>query len=53
MRGHLLALCATQATTDDWAQVWRLAEAVQAATGERVEVAFVDHGCTGVRDRPR
>ncbi len=45
--GHLLALLVTPATEQDRAQVAELAEAVQAATGETVEVAFVDQGYTG------
>jgi transposase len=45
--GHLLALHVTPADADDRAQVSRLAKAVQAATGESVEVAFVDQGYTG------
>ena len=45
--GHLLALHVTPADADDRAQVGRLARAVQAATGESVEVAFVDQGYTG------
>lgn len=47
--GHPLALSITPATTDDRAKVGRLAEAVQAATGEAVEVAFADQGYTGER----
>jgi transposase len=47
--GHLLALHVTPATADDRAEVGRSAEAVQAATGESVEVAFVDQGYTGER----
>jgi len=47
--GHLLALHVTPADADDRAEVGRLAEAVQEATGERVEVAFVDQGYTGER----
>jgi len=47
--GHLLALHATPATADDRAEVGRLAEAVQATTGESVEVAYVDQGYTGER----
>jgi transposase len=47
--GHLLALHVTPATADDRAEVGRLAEAVQAATGESVEVAFVDQGYEGRR----
>lgn len=45
--GHLLALHATPADAQDRAQVGALAEAVQAATGDAVEVAFVDQGYTG------
>jgi transposase len=45
--GHLLALLVTPAHEQDRAQVGELAERVQAATGERVEVAFVDQGDTG------
>lgn len=49
--GHLLALHVTPAHDQDRAQVAELAAAVQAATGEHVEVAFVDAGYTG--DVPR
>jgi transposase len=45
--GHLLALHVTPATADDRAEVGRLAAAVQKATGESVELAFVDQGYTG------
>lgn len=45
--GHLLALLVTPADEQDRAQVARLAEAVQKATGESVELAFVDQGYTG------
>jgi transposase len=45
--GHLLALVVTAANEQDRAQVGALAERVQAATGETVEVAFVDQGYTG------
>jgi transposase len=45
--GHLLALVVTPASAQDRAQVGALAERVQAATGEAVEVAFVDQGYTG------
>ncbi len=45
--GHLLALHVTPADDQDRAQVAELAEAVQEATGETVEVAFVDQGYTG------
>jgi len=42
-----LALIVTAADEQDRAQVAALAERVQAATGEAVEVAFVDQGYTG------
>jgi transposase len=45
--GHLLAAHVTAASEQDRAQVGRLAEAVQAATGESVELAYVDQGYTG------
>jgi hypothetical protein len=45
--GHLLALHVTAADEQDRAQVGRLAEAVQAATGESVQAGFVDQGYTG------
>lgn len=45
--GHLLALLVTPADEQDRAQVAALAVAVQEATGDRVEVAFVDQGYTG------
>lgn len=45
--GHLLALHVTAADEQDRAQVGELAEAVQEATGQSVEVAFVDQGYTG------
>ena len=45
--GHLLALRVTPATEQDRAQVGALAEAVQEATGESVELAYVDRGYTG------
>jgi transposase len=44
---HLLALRVTPANEQERAQVVQLAEAVQAATGDHVEVAFVDQGYTG------
>lgn len=47
--GHLLALHVTPATADDRAEVGRLAEAVQGATGEAVELAYVDQGYVGGR----
>jgi len=45
--GHLLALHVTPANVDDRAEVGRLAEAIQDATGENVTLAFVDQGYTG------
>lgn len=45
--GHLLALVVTPANEQERAQVKALAQAVQEATGESVEVAFVDQGYTG------
>jgi transposase len=45
--GHLLALHATPANAQDRAQVDRLAAAVQEATGDHVELAYVDQGYTG------
>jgi transposase len=47
--GHLLALHVTAANEQDRAQVERLADQVQAATGDAVEVAFVDQGYTGAQ----
>lgn len=45
--GHLLALHVTPANVDDRAEVGRLAEAIQDATGETVTLAYVDQGYTG------
>lgn len=45
--GEFLALVVTPANAQDRAQVGELARAVQAATGETVEVSFVDQGYTG------
>ena len=45
--GHLLALHVTPANAQERAQVVILAEAVQDATGQTVEVAYVDQGYTG------
>jgi transposase len=45
--GHLLALLVTPANEQERAQVAELAEKVQQATGESVDVAFVDQGYTG------
>ena len=48
--GHLLALHVTAADEQDRRQVAKLAEDVQAATGDSVELAFVDQGYSG--DQP-
>jgi transposase len=45
--GYLLALHVTPANADDRAEVGRLAEAVQIATGNSVEIAFADQGYNG------
>jgi transposase len=45
--GNLLALLVTPANEQDRAQVGALAKKVQEATGESVELAFVDQGYTG------
>jgi transposase len=45
--GNLLALHVTPANEQDRSQVGKLAEAVQEATGESVELAYVDQGYTG------
>ncbi len=45
--GELLALTVTAANADERTQVGELAARVQEATGEAVEVAFVDQGYTG------
>lgn len=45
--GQLLALHVTPANVQERSQVGVLAEAVQAATGQTVAVAFVDQGYTG------
>jgi transposase len=45
--GHLLALLVTPADEQERAQVEQLAAAVQQATGDTVEVAYVDQGYTG------
>jgi len=47
--GHLLALVVTPADEQDRAQVKELAAKVQAATGEAVELAYVDQGYTGAQ----
>ncbi len=48
--GHLLALVVTPANEQERAQVAELAAAVQAVTGDTVELAYVDQGYTG--DQP-
>jgi transposase len=45
--GHLMAVVVTPAKAQDREQVTVLAEAVQEATGQTVELAFVDQGYTG------
>ena len=45
--GHLLAVVVTPASEQDRAQVEALAAKVRAATGEAVELAYVDQGYTG------
>ena len=45
--GHLLALRVTAANEQERAQVSALAADVQAATGQSVELAYVDQGYTG------
>jgi transposase len=45
--GHLLALRVTPADEQDRAQVEELARSVQEATGESVELAYVDRGYAG------
>lgn len=47
--GQLLTLSVTPANEQDRAQVGTLAKQVQKATGESVEVAFVDQGYTGAQ----
>jgi transposase len=47
--GHLLALRVSPANEDDRQEVKELCEEIQRATGERVEVAYVDQGYTGER----
>ena len=45
--GQLLAVLVTPANQQDRAQVGALAEQIQQATGDAVEIAFVDQGYTG------
>jgi transposase len=47
--GHLLAAHVTPANADDRAEVGRMAKAIQAATDDSVELAFVDQGYTGAK----
>jgi len=47
--GEVLAVLVTPADAGDRAQVGALAAAVQAVTGETVELAFVDQGYTGAQ----
>src|SRR5215203_709326 len=47
--GHLLALRVSPANEDDRKQVEKLAEEIQQATRENVEIAYVDQGNTGQR----
>lgn len=45
--GHLLALKVTAANEDDRTQVEALSQELQEATGESVDIAYVDQGYTG------
>ena len=45
--GHLLALKVTPANEDDRTQVEALSQELQEATGQNVEIAYVDQGYTG------
>src|SRR5918993_1176627 len=47
--GHLLALRVSPANEDDREEVDKLCEEIQRATGENVELAYVDQGYTGER----
>lgn len=47
---HLLALHVMPANADDRAEVGRMAKAIQVATDDGIDIAFVDKGYTG--DRP-
>lgn len=49
MLGHLLALHVTPANAEDRGEVERLAKAVQASTGQSVDLAYVDQGYSGAR----
>jgi transposase len=45
--GHLLAVRVSPANEDDRKEVEKLSEEIQKATGETVELAYVDQGYTG------
>lgn len=47
--GHLLALHVTPANAEDRGEVERLTKAVQASTGQSVDLAYVDQGYSGER----
>ena len=47
MLGHLLALHVTPANVGDRAEIGRLTDAIQEATGESVTLAYLDQGYTG------
>ncbi len=47
--GHLLALRVTPADEHDREQIEKLAEAIQEASGDSVQLAYVDQGYTGER----
>src|ERR687897_855589 len=47
--GHLLALRVSPANEDERQEVEKLSEEIQRATGENVELAYVDQGYTGER----
>jgi len=49
--GHLLAVHVTPANEQERAQVFKLCEAVQTATGHTVELAWADQGYTGEQPR--
>jgi Transposase DDE domain len=51
--GHLLALHVTPADEQDRAEVETLACAIQQATGENVELAYVDQGYSGEESAQR
>lgn len=47
--GQLLAVLVTPANEQDRAQIAKLTEKVQEATGDSVEVAFIDRGYAGTQ----